>query len=206
MNNIQNDGYGKGLFGSIFSYFKSFSQNSSTNVLSNNSNNVGHSYTINGGGMGGQGILGGGGGNYWPNNQQSISIGAGNNSNGVTVTWPYPIYGGPAYSGLGTANPSNYTYYVYSYKVMKLPKKEMPKTAYICGKMVTLGILGSDCECAYTGEHLVFAPGVAEGTYLGKGTIILEYSDETYSYCILDPDVTTAKNALNTKLISVIPK
>src|SRR5271157_4803221 len=147
MNSTQNGG--EGFFNSIFAYFKNLSSSN------NASNPTGYSYKIGGGTSGNGGnYLGGfsGGGAYggmFPNNQQQ-------------QIWPGTSTSGGQYQPIAPT----YTYYVCGYKVMKLPRKEMPKTVYALGKMVTLGILGSDCECAYTGQHLVFAPNVAEGTYI----------------------------------------
>jgi len=71
------------------------------------------------------------------------------------------------------------------YAVAELPRKDMPISVFICGRMLTLGILGTDVECAYTGEKLVFSPGVVGAiSYGSRITMSVEYSNEIYHYNI----------------------
>lgn len=59
------------------------------------------------------------------------------------------------------------------YLVMDLPKNELPKAVYVCGRMMTLGLLGTPVECAYTGECLIFEPGVITLPIYGKEQLLL---------------------------------
>jgi len=69
------------------------------------------------------------------------------------------------------------------YAVFDLPREGMPIAVYVCGRMLTLGILGTDVECAFTGDKLVFEPGAVSAISWGNRiTISLEYADEIYHY------------------------
>ena len=90
-----------------------------------------------------------------------------------------------------TTNP-NYTYTNITsknnndkYAIFKLPTQIMPEAVYLQGRMLTIGILGTDVECAYNGDTLVFAPGVfAPQTAMGKIPVILQYADKMFHYNI----------------------
>lgn len=69
------------------------------------------------------------------------------------------------------------------YAVMELPRTDLPIAVYVCGRMLTLGILGTDVECAYTGDKLVFEPGAVSAVAMGNRiTVSVEYNDEIYHY------------------------
>lgn len=110
--------------------------------------------------------------------------------------------------------PSNITFHTMStpnqkYSVMDLPRKDMPTSVYVCGRMVTLGILGTDVECAYVGEYLVFAPGIVNYVWNSRTTVIVEYKDEIYHYNIgaNGTDMYAKESSkLNAILVSTIKK
>jgi hypothetical protein len=111
----------------------------------------------------------------------------------IPIYWPSGYQ--PTYS-----NSSTYSYAVtYTYKVMDLPKAKMPKMVWVNGKTVTLGIIGTDTECAYVGKHLIFAPGITESG-IDKHTIILQYADGFYHYNV---KYSEEKNKLAIELISI---
>lgn len=90
--------------------------------------------------------------------------------------YPYSI-GGTSTFKFGLGNDK--------YAVMNLPRKELPLAVYICGRMLTLGILGTDVECAYTGKQIVFEPGVVSSAKFGNRiTVSVEYKDEIFHYNI----------------------
>lgn len=69
------------------------------------------------------------------------------------------------------------------YAVMNLPRKDSPIAVYVCGRMVTLGILGTDVECAYTNGQVVFEPGAVSAVQFGdRITLSIEYNDEILHY------------------------
>jgi len=69
------------------------------------------------------------------------------------------------------------------YAVFKLPHNKLPESVYVSGRMLTLGLLGTDVEVAFTGDNLIFAPGVLTAIqFNGKITLILEYHDAMYHY------------------------
>lgn len=95
------------------------------------------------------------------------------------------------------------------YSVMDLPRTEMPRAVFVCGRMVTLGILGTDVECAFVGEYLVFAPGVINYVWNTRTTVIIEYADAFYHYNVGQngTDMFEKESAkLNTTLVSTIKK
>jgi len=71
------------------------------------------------------------------------------------------------------------------YAVFELPREDMPTAVFVCGRMLTLGILGTDVEVAYTGDKLVFEPGAISAISMGgRITVSVEYDDEIYHYNI----------------------
>lgn len=96
------------------------------------------------------------------------------------------------------------------YGIIKLPRREMPNAVYVLGRMVTLGILGADVECAYMEDCLIFAPGVVNLVMLNNHTtIILEYFDEMFHFNIGENGLLwdiQKPNILNSRLISVTKK
>jgi len=99
-------------------------------------------------------------------------------------------FGNPNYGGI-TVQPStcSTTFSIgYNendkYAVMELPREgELPTSVFVSGRMLTLGILGTDVECAFTGDKLVFEPGAVSAISYGKRiTISVEYQDAIYHY------------------------
>ena len=69
------------------------------------------------------------------------------------------------------------------YSVVDLPRDGMPIAVFVAGRMVTLGVLGTDVECAFTGDKLVFSPGVIAAINFGRNiTMSIEYADEILHY------------------------
>lgn len=152
-------------------------------------------------------------------------------SSGTTITTNGTVYtpisnGSNGFYGTSTAGTTIYTNppYIYPtsnvtytsispqpYLVMDLPKNELPKAVYVCGRMVTLGLLGTQVECAYAGEYLVFEPGVVVPTTYGRRiTIIIEFSDEICHYNVGDVNGALYSNnsslKINAELVSTIKK
>ena len=81
---------------------------------------------------------------------------------------------------------------------------------YISGRLVTIGILGTDVQAAFVGDKLVFAPGeVGVIKYNERPTVALDYGDWLYHYNIqLDTLGQVAfeenSNILLTKLMSKV--
>ena len=154
-------------------------------------------FTSNGNGLGGA-----------SNNTQTYIYPNGTTAYPGTTTVPYTITSPNITvmpnNGFGYYQPTvTTTTYAYSYKSMQLPKKRIPKKVYVNGKLLTLGIIGSNVECAYVGAHLIFAPGVTEGLLLSnQRSIVLEYAREVYNYSIEPEEL--AKNKLNVKLLSIV--
>ena len=94
-------------------------------------------------------------------------------SSGNVYTWPQ-------ISTSGTITITNQQ----SYMIVDLPEKSVPQAVYVNGRMVTLGILGSDAECAYANDNLIFAPGVLQGQENGRMTLIMEFKKHSYHYSV----------------------
>lgn len=73
------------------------------------------------------------------------------------------------------------------YSVFKLPiKDKIPNKVYVSGRLVTVGILGSDVQAAFNGsDKLVFDPAEVDIiSYNGRLTLSLDYGDWLYHYNI----------------------
>lgn len=70
--------------------------------------------------------------------------------------------------------------------VFRLPESSMPNMVYISGRLVTVGIIGSDVQAAYAGGNkLIFAPGELDIIkYNNKITVSVDYGDSLYHYNI----------------------
>ncbi|MFA5023334.1 MAG: hypothetical protein WC523_00055 [Patescibacteria group bacterium] len=101
-----------------------------------------------------------------------------------------------------TLNNNSYTVFTDSdsFRVMKLPLNRIPKSVYVDGKKRILGILGTNAECFYTGEHLIFTTKLFGFWDSSHDTIILEYPNATYNYKYTND----GQRQLKTKLISII--
>lgn len=112
----------------------------------------------------------------------TINIGGtgGGSSGNISITPYTPNYNPVTVTstGFGVNNPKQ------KYTVFKLPKKGIvPNKVYVAGRLVTVGILGSDVQAAFAGDKLVFAPGeINVITYNEKLTISLDYGDWVYHY------------------------
>jgi len=118
--------------------------------------------------------------------------------------YPYNI-------GVGGTSTFNFRLGNDKYAVMNLPRKELPLAVYICGRMLTLGILGTDVECAYTGKQIVFEPGVVSTVKFGNRiTVSVEYKDEIFHYNIGQNGIIAYENekssTLEVTLVSTIRK
>lgn len=98
------------------------------------------------------------------------------------------------------------------YAVMDLPRKDgVPTAVFVCGRMLTLGVLGTDVECAFAGDQLVFEPGVVTAmSFGGRITISIEFHDEICHYNVGQDGVVTYdgenSSTLETTLVSTIKK
>jgi len=72
------------------------------------------------------------------------------------------------------------------YAIFMLPKPDVvPNKVYVSGRLVTVGILGSDVQAAFAGDKLVFAPGEIDIIkYNERLTVALDYGDWLHHYNI----------------------
>jgi len=91
------------------------------------------------------------------------------------------------------------------YAVIELDRDNVPVAVYICGRMVTLGILGTDVECAFAGNKLVFEPGViGTASFEKRITISIEYDDEICHFNIGDNGRITYTNEHSSTLVATL--
>ena len=108
-----------------------------------------------------------------------------------TPTIVTPVYTPATYPTVPTPyNPAPTTTWTYinirpKYTTFDLPVNECPVAVYVNGRMMTLGILGSDVQAAYTGDQLIFAPEVFSLTSDSSTTLIIEYPDVFYHYNVI---------------------
>lgn len=128
------------------------------------------------------------------------TTGSGSSSNGGQIT--INPYGTGSWGGTQVHN--NH----YCYAIFELPERKIPKRVYLCGRLVTLGALGTDVECAFAGKKLVFEPGLINAlTYNGRVTVSLEYDDCTYHYNVGSQGIPAFKSnskILDAQLVSKI--
>ena len=151
----------------------SASSNGVTGIGGSTSINTGISYICTCGAAGGIGCgcgLIGGGVTGTPNP----------NSGGITVTPSQPYIYSPSSTITFSSPPKQ------KYTVFKLPiKGKLPNKVYVSGRLVTVGILGSDVQAAFTGDKIVFGPGEIDVMqYNDRLTIALDYGDWLYHYNI----------------------
>jgi hypothetical protein len=119
-------------------------------------------------------------------------IGAGGNIINPTINWPYTI--------------STTTIYKEpAYPIMKLPeemKNKMPESVFVFGMLKTLGMFGSNVDCAFTGKDLIFSPGVINN--FNKVPVSLYYKKSIYHFSVLPPKKDT--NIVETELLSIIKR
>lgn len=90
------------------------------------------------------------------------------------------------------------------YQEMELPKEDMPVSVFVAGRMLTLGIIGSDVEAAYMGKNLMmFKPGVINVIQFNSTlTLSIEYKNEIYHYNVTN----NLADKIDVGLLSVIQK
>jgi len=101
------------------------------------------------------------------------------------------------------------------YAIFELPLEAMPTLVFVCGKLVTLGLLGANAECAYIPatkkghkSQLIFSPGVIVGNN-NRLTVSLDYKEAVYHYNIgMDGRLSYKEESIIVEqfLISVISK
>lgn len=88
---------------------------------------------------------------------------------------------------------------------MDLPRRGLPISVFVSGRLITLGILGTEVECAFTAKQLIFSPGVISAmSYNQKVTISIEYGDETYHYVVDGTSPNSSK--LLVRMVSSVKK
>lgn len=89
----------------------------------------------------------------------------------------------PGATVMGGASVS-YTPIKDKYYVFRLPESNIPNKVYVSGRLLTMGIVGSDVQVAYTGGNkIIFSPNeLMAVAYNNKLTISLEYGDFIYHY------------------------
>lgn len=152
------------------------------------------------------------------------TTGSGNGN--ITITTPVqgktiPTTGGTGLTGGITYSPyspisTSSTFTVGSdikkYSVFTLPKPDVvPNKVYVSGRLLTVGILGSDVQAAFNGkDKLVFAPGeINIVRYNEKLTISLDYGDWLYHYNVEFDEFGAIKyeedsNIVKVKLVSKV--
>jgi len=75
------------------------------------------------------------------------------------------------------------------YVVFELPRAEMPNKVFVCGRLVSLGILGEDVVAAWDkDDKLVMDPSELNALYVNRMEISLEYDDCMFYYKIAIDD------------------
>ena len=95
------------------------------------------------------------------------------------------------------------------YTVFRLPVKDvMPNKVYVSGRLVTVGILGSDVQAAFAGDKIIFSPGELSTATYEKLTVSLDYGDYMYHYVIKYKSWTIEheeeSNIVKAKLVSKV--
>lgn len=89
------------------------------------------------------------------------------------------------------------------YQKMEMPREDMPISIFVAGRMLTLGIIGSDVEAVYMGENIMmFKPSVLNIIQFNTLTLSVEYKDEIYHYNVVD----SISEQISVDLLSVISK
>ena len=119
-----------------------------------------------------------------------------NSSSGITWSPNYGgTWGGSTTITVGAPN---------TYKVFNLPREdEMPEEVYACGRLLTLGLIGTDVECAFLGDKLLFEPGLLNALMIhNRLTLSVKYSDATYHYNLIDSGI----QAIEGDLVSTVKR
>ena len=96
-------------------------------------------------------------------------------------------YGANIFPNYQTLTPSSLLYMTNTrgYAIFELPiKDKIPNKVYVSGRLLTLGILGSDVQVAFNGgSKLVFDPSELEViVFNDRLTLSLDYGDWLYHY------------------------
>lgn len=121
--------------------------------------------------------------NPWPNQGYTIRPNTASNNSIWINPSPYGYGTGSSSSSITVGSNDKYA-------VFRLPEKTIPNKVYVSGRLITVGILGSDVQAAYAGGNkLIFAPhelGVVE--YNNRLTVSLDYGDYVYHYNVQKND------------------
>lgn len=127
------------------------------------------------------------------------------NGNGTIYIQPQPNI---SIGGTTTLN-----YPPDKYYIMKVPaeEKKMPESVYINGSLATLGMFGSDVDCAFTGKDLIFQSGVLRALVFGeKVKLSLYYKKRIYHYkcrlSIVGVATISNTNIIDAELLSTIER
>jgi len=115
----------------------------------------------------------------------------------------YTTTGGTSSGDTFTLQPSpwNTSALPSKYLVMDLPKKPMPHFVFVDGRMLTLGIIGTDVECAFVGRSkIIFSPGIVSTLEVNSSKISIQYEDFINHYNVVGSDGPM----LNVELVSTI--
>lgn len=107
-------------------------------------------------------------------------------TNTTTTTMPNNIIYYPTTQSTINITPWTFTSVPVNkkYLIMKLSikQKKMPESVFINGSLVSLGIFGSDVDCAFAGDALIFDGQIFNITSNGKVKIALYYRKYVYHY------------------------
>lgn len=179
-------------------------QTSTTISASNSNNSQGVIGTSGNYGLGGQGIIGTG------SSSGGIYVGGGTttapSNNWIWQQQPYITTTGTGSISISSTPNNNDKYAVFD-----LPRNKIPEAVYVSGRMVTMGFLGTDAECAFVGDKLIFSPGVlSQVRYNEKITLILQYASTMYHYKVHHNfglvEMLPESNMVKTTLLSEIKR
>lgn len=122
-------------------------------------------------------------------------------SNGYNIN--FPQYQQPLYTQTYTTTSINSQN--EDYMVFPLPEEKGLQAVFVNGRMVTLGILGSDAECCFANKSIIMDRSVLGIMYNSKATLILEYKDHYYHYSLgsfinIEGNTRTPKHKLLSKV------
>lgn len=115
-----------------------------------------------------------------------------NSTSSAKINSPIQITGTninfPNYQPVQPLNPS-YTYTVASqndsdYIVFPLPISKELEAVYMNGRMLSLGVLGSEAECCFAGKDIVLSKKASSIVYNNNITLILQYKEFYYHYSL----------------------
>jgi hypothetical protein len=84
-----------------------------------------------------------------------------------------------------------------------VPREDMPTYVFVAGRMLTIGIIGSDAEVCFMKDYLRFRPGIISCVqFCDVITLSIEYKDEIYHYHLYN----TWQDKPEGDLISIVQK